>query len=146
MKLHPSVCWSHPASQACPPPPPSQLMHVNMHAHANVDSQLLKPEPGVLMFDRSFGTYDWNYPWDMCGSVYRRRDVATMFRAIGSVARRKELKGGDGDADVTELTCRRGFNSVNPNTLESYGHEVARLATAKEYSMSTSPSDLGVMK
>uniref|UniRef100_A0A7S1TPH7 Glycosyltransferase 2-like domain-containing protein n=1 Tax=Phaeomonas parva TaxID=124430 RepID=A0A7S1TPH7_9STRA len=58
------------------------------------------------------GTLDWSYPWDLCGAVYRRADVAAL------VARMQDAHGPGA--------------LRNPNTLEEYGNRVLRRDEAGE--------------
>ena len=40
-------------------------------AQKNVKVPTLHKDSTFMIFDRSEGTMDWNYPWDLAGSVYR---------------------------------------------------------------------------
>ena len=75
LRLSPCVSWSHAASKACAPPsfelPPSAVGGT----------------PGdVLFFDRRGAAGDWNYPWDLCGGLYRAEDAAAILGAVGDAA------------------------------------------------------------
>eukprot|EP00939_MAST-03C_sp_MAST-3C-sp1_P002620 g2620.t1 len=95
LKMHKHVTYCHPANKDLVIPP-------------------LRKDPGssFLKFERASGSFDWNYPWDLAGSVYRHADVMRMIRAIES---RFGTRG-----------------TSHPNRLEASGHRCALLdATAK---------------
>ena len=54
----------------------------------------------LLLFDRSSGEYDWNYPWELSASIYRLEAVKEALQAIrkefGQDAARQLSKGGLG--------------------------------------------------
>jgi len=62
--LHPSVSFSHPANQAARRP-------------------LFSLESSVgCIFRPSSGTKDWNYPFNLCGGLYRLADVHEILKEI----------------------------------------------------------------
>jgi len=93
LKLCPSITFCHPAQK-----------------DAKVPS-LSKDDGGFLIFDRSEGTMDWNYPWDLAGSVYRTSDVNIMFRMLNSMY---------------------GSSACNhPNRLEAAGDKICKQVTTQ---------------
>ena len=75
LKLHPNVSYCHPADAEAVRPN-LRSVEVSFDYMSELYSCI------VMEFDRSEGTFDWCYPWDLCGSVYRRRDVIRMVKAL----------------------------------------------------------------
>ena len=55
-------------------PPPIGLLATQ--AIIKTNEQMLSKN--FMIFDRSEGTMDWNYPWDLAGSVYRTWSVTSL--------------------------------------------------------------------
>lgn len=66
LKLSPCIDYCHPAQK-------------------NAKLPTLQKDSTFMIFDRSEGTMDWDYPWDLAGSVYRTSDVIMMFRVLKSM-------------------------------------------------------------
>ena len=93
-KLHPNISYCHPATQSSAAPRTFQRVRGTQ----------------LLIYDRrtSGCTMDWNYPWDLCCSLYRSMDVVQMLAAM------KDQDGtGGGNGDGKGLT--------HPNLLEVEG-------------------------
>ena len=74
LKLHPAVTYSHPADKVVDPPPFRER------------SNRTKADGGggggsSLTFERSLGTGDWNYPWDLAWCARGAR-VAALRKTI----------------------------------------------------------------
>jgi len=54
----------------------------------------------VLQFELGCGPGDWNYPWDLCGSLYRTGDACSVVHLI------HERFGGSGGGLVYGCVCR----------------------------------------
>lgn len=80
------------------------------YAHPNNKFMRLPPfrKAGkeLLVFERSKGEYDWNYPWELSGSLYRLESVLEVLEAV-----RKHFGAGAVD---------------HPNHLEGYGVRLAK--------------------
>ena len=72
-RLHPSICYSHTAGQSLYPLPPFKIYP------SEINGQV-----AILMYEREKGNLDWNYPWELCSSVYRTEVVQSMINRIGS--------------------------------------------------------------
>ena len=97
-KLHPAISYCHPAKKSSVVPRTFQRV---------IGTRL-------LLYDRSGCTLDWNYPWDLCCTTYRSKDVYACLEQLS-----KEGKGGE----------REGIGLTHPNLLESEG---ARLMSRDE--------------
>eukprot|EP00949_MAST-11_sp_MAST-11-sp1_P005415 g5415.t1 len=86
LKLHPGISMSHPSGYSVVKIPDLRLVSGNS-----------------IIFQRSEGSQDFNYPFDLCGSIYYRSDVERVLRAIHA-----KTKGG----------------ASHPNLLESNGIRV----------------------
>jgi hypothetical protein len=64
VKMHPAVTYSHPADKVVDPPP---FRDYNVDRAAVASHRAARG--GSLTFERSLGTGDWNYPWDLAGCV-----------------------------------------------------------------------------
>ena len=73
-KLHPAVSYCHPAKKNSVVPRTFQRV---------IGTRL-------LLYDRSGCTLDWNYPWDLCCTTYRSKDVYACLEQLS-----KEGKGGE---------------------------------------------------
>ena len=100
-KLHPNISYCHPADKQSIPPRTFQRV-------VGTD---------VLVYDRlhSGCTSDWNYPWDLCCTMYRSIDVVTMLAAM-------------------KKTKRGMLGLTHPNLFESEG---ARLMSSSSPESST---------
>ena len=78
---------------------------------------------GCLRFVRSEGSLDWDYPWDLCCSLYRPKDASTIIAAIVE---------------------RHGFSGLDhPNRLEANGAALIRQLEsqqAKKTGLAVDPS------
>jgi hypothetical protein len=108
-KLHPGVTFNHPASAHCKLPtlylmPPVPRGACPTHGADGADPASGCPTasavchcgpggtpggapttPGSLVFRVGDGTLDWDYPWDLCGSVYRAGDVQAVLSELERV-------------------------------------------------------------
>merc|ERR1712166_443407 len=64
MMLHPKLSFCHPQGKASSPP---TLMPVDSHS---------------VSWIRMMGQLEWNYPWDLSSTVYRKQDVVQMLDTI----------------------------------------------------------------
>ncbi|TYZ65589.1 hypothetical protein PybrP1_000555 [[Pythium] brassicae (nom. inval.)] len=105
VKLAPSIWRSHLTSSPMLPLPAMYTV-VRRHARAATSpSAAPEPlEPAFHVFEPARGTLDWNYPWELSGSVYLRSTVEQVVAAI-------RAKFGN-----------EGLN--HPNHLELRGHQV----------------------
>ena len=71
-KLCPRVEYAHPNDKFMRVPP---LSHATPPSLSGASSQL-------LLFERSNGEYDWNYPWELSASLYRLEAVKETLQAI----------------------------------------------------------------
>lgn len=94
LKLHPGIIYSHSASKALFPP---KLVAV---ADAGLSGSGVS-EP-ILSFSLATGSGDWRYPFDLCGSVYRSKTIATFLASF----------------KAAEMAVS------NPNKLEFFGNKV----------------------
>ena len=67
LKLDPNICFCQPANKV---------------AHQPQFSSPYPLEDGLLIFQGGEGSEDWNYPWDLCCSIYRRETVSIIFSEI----------------------------------------------------------------
>ncbi len=68
LKLHPGIWYSHPASTPCPPPP--------LHLESK----------GFLSWTYSQGRVDYNYPFDLCSTIYRSRDALSIISSLSDIS------------------------------------------------------------
>ncbi|DAZ98908.1 TPA: hypothetical protein N0F65_001347 [Lagenidium giganteum] len=102
LKLAPSLWRSHMTNQAMLPLPSMQL-----HASGTDWTDQADTKDGMmLLFDPAKGVLDWNYPWDLSGSLYQRRLVVHVVKQIQLL---------HGPAGVR-----------NPNYLELRGHQIVQ--------------------
>lgn len=62
MKLYPGICYSHTNNK---------LVSIPKFTHVENQTKYLK-------FRRSETQYDWNYPFDFCGSIYRLNSIISI--------------------------------------------------------------------
>ena len=91
LKLHPGIVYSHPATAVCFPP--------RLQYHAGAEG---RPTSFLSSLIQS-GRKDWGYAFDLCGSLYRLKDVEMI------------LDQAKSDSDF-----------ANPNILEVFGNLVFR--------------------
>ena len=60
----------------------------------------------LVLFEAGKGTHDWNYPFDLCGTLYRSRTIRALIAQLDSSRLR------------------------HPNTLESAGQDAFRAVHA----------------
>eukprot|EP00931_Biecheleriopsis_adriatica_P047570 TRINITY_DN27429_c0_g1_i1.p1 TRINITY_DN27429_c0_g1~~TRINITY_DN27429_c0_g1_i1.p1 ORF type:complete len:775 (-),score=157.19 TRINITY_DN27429_c0_g1_i1:56-2380(-) len=96
-KLSPRVEYAHPNDKFMRIPPLSSCSSSAL----SMDSLLEKATSELLIYERSRGEYDWNYPWELSASVYRLADVQEALDAV---------------------RCHFGREAADhPNRLEGYG-------------------------
>lgn len=108
VKLAPSIWRSHLANKPMLPLPPMQTV-VTRRKCENGDASGVVVVPFEIayhVFDPARGTLDWNYPWELSGSVYLR---STVERVV---------------ADIQAQFGKKGIN--HPNHLELRGHQVVQ--------------------
>ena len=91
-KLHPGICFSHTRSEMSVVPTLTQSSGTNV--------------PLVFSYELADTNGEWHYPFDLCGSLYRRLDVLTI------------LETACGRADLGKDSFR------NPNLLEKTGNQI----------------------
>lgn len=67
LRLSPGISYSHPAQQ-----------HIRQPKLVP-----LQPGPFLCVFRPSSGTKDWDYPFDLCGSMYRKEDMQILCEILG---------------------------------------------------------------
>ena len=95
LKLNPNVTYCHPKNAKAARP--TFFTSLN---------QTFENTINLAFFDRSEGTADWNYPFDLCCSIYRRTHIAAIMERI-------EAKFG-----------KKGYS--HPNLLEVNGNKVLK--------------------
>lgn len=119
VKLNPRVEYAHPNDKFMKVP---KFQSFASDEFAKCSSQndsdgRLGTEPELLVYKRSQGEYDWNYPWELSASIYRLADVREMLDRI------------------REHFGESGVN--HPNRLEGYG---VRLFKQEKVKASTNTS------
>lgn len=74
------MVYSHPSGKVCRPPP---LLVKELSSGCDKTVR-------YLSYRLSSGCFDWNYPFDLCASIYRLQDVSTL---IDLISQREELTG-----------------------------------------------------
>ena len=88
----------------------------------------------MLQFELGCGPGDWNYPWDLCGSLYRTGDACSVVRLIHE--RFRESGGG--------LACGRVCRGSVPNRNQCVDVQaLARLIVWKPWVLSW-PHEKGI--
>ena len=77
LKMGAHVWFSHPASAIARAP----TLHGVGRAHPGA-STWARWDDAAMAFALRQGSYDWNYPWDLCGSVYRAGGVVALLTAL----------------------------------------------------------------
>ncbi|CAM9757082.1 unnamed protein product [Chrysoparadoxa australica] len=117
-KLHPGVTFSHPASATCRVPSfmrgGKSIEPVELVTSTNASPW------SALLFRRSEGILDWDYPWDLTGGICTLDTVEAVLDGIE----------------------QRGMPCSNPNELELSGHTLLTDAGSPALSctMELSPS------
>ena len=101
LKLHPHVTFCHPANK------PSKVPPFQVYWSDELGE-------GILTFHRHEGTVDWNYPWDMCCSMYRGNEVVLMLDAI------EEAFGKDGISHPNKLEANGALISTKSEAMSKY--------------------------
>ena len=71
MKLHCGIIYSHPSSKICLPP--------TLFAYESIiKNKIVK----YLSYNLSFSNADWDYPFDLCASIYRLSDIESIISII----------------------------------------------------------------
>ena len=95
LKLHPSICYSHTTSSSMMPLP----------TFASLSTSFLEYND-ILMYDPATGMVDWDYPWELCSSIYR---IGTVREVVHRIIREF------GEAGIS-----------HPNLLEARGNDVVK--------------------
>lgn len=121
--LHKHVSWCHPADKAAQQPP---LMAVPggaaaaEPAPASGEAKVSQAEAGeggsrLVKFVRMLGSKDWNYPFTLCGGLYRTADLRTILQEAqradpkaASHPNTLELRGNQALA-ASQLQFARGY-------------------------------------
>jgi len=80
LRLYPNITYCHPADAHTKIPESTMI-----YPHGKTESQ-----NGVLKFNRFDGTYDWNYPFELCATILRKEDVISIMEMI------EKLNGREG--------------------------------------------------
>lgn len=112
VKLAPSIWRSHLTNKPMLPLPPMQTIVRHSGAptvtttggNSAIATAAVPTKMTFHVFDPARGTLDWNYPWELSGSVYLRSTVEEI---------------------VAEILATFGTKGINhPNHLELRGHQV----------------------
>jgi len=79
-RLHPGISFCQTRNEPCPPP--REEMEFVAHTCQS------EADLGAFVFDRKIGGFDWSYPFDLSGGVYRLGDFRAILEFI-----QKEGKG-----------------------------------------------------
>jgi len=84
LRLSPNITYCHPAdsfsrlpnftSVSCPCPP-----------NSTPSEPCLTPNNNILLYNRFEGTNDWNYPFELCATLMRKRDVIETLETIEQI-------------------------------------------------------------
>ncbi|KAF1326751.1 putative Glycosyll transferase family 2, partial [Globisporangium splendens] len=114
VKLAPSIWRSHLTNKPMLPLPP---MHTVVKPRSIDGKATIETQPTTMPFKLAYhvfnparGCLDWNYPWELSGSVYLHSTVQRV---------------------VTEIQAAFGKQGINhPNHLELRGHQIVQKWTA----------------
>ena len=105
-------------------------------AQKNVKVPTLHKDSTFMIFDRSEGTMDWNYPWDLAGSVYRTWSVTSLKSQEYHAYHKNITPTPTGTSDVLKMF--RVLNSMydmsacnHPNRLEAAGDKISKQVTTQ---------------
>ncbi len=76
----------------------------------------LLPCGELVVFEAGKGTHDWDYPWDLCGTLYR---VSTVQSVVS------RLRGAEPEGAIHPSSLR------HPNAVEAAGQRVFRAIFAE---------------
>jgi hypothetical protein len=76
----------------------------------------LLPCGELVAFEAGKGTHDWDYPWDLCGTLYRASTVRSVLR---------RLRSAEPDSAIHPPSLR------HPNALEAAGQSAFRAVFAE---------------
>ena len=76
-RLHPGISFCQTRNMPCPPP----REEMNFVAHA-CEAETTDFGLGAFVFDRKIGVFDWSYPFDLSGGIYRLGDVRAILEWI----------------------------------------------------------------
>ena len=130
LKLSPAITYCHTSDCLVTVPPLYRVRHRTKSEHR--DSKHGSRHVGVghggdlLLFDRKTGTGDWNYPWDLCCSMYRRVDALAVLQLI-------DHEFGPG-------------HYGHPNHLEANGHRALTRSVARSEQRRREGSTMGPNK
>ena len=82
LKLGAHVWYCHPANTLLRPPRLPLLGIESEIGSSCPRAHGLRWDDAVIAFSLHESSGDWNYPWDMCGTVYRTPQAATMLDCI----------------------------------------------------------------
>lgn len=103
VKLAPSIWRSHMTNQPMLPLPPMTTVMRRSGDRESTTAATVPLVPAYHIFEPARGTLDWNYPWELSGSVYTRASVERI---------------------VTAIQATNGTDGINhPNHLELRGHQ-----------------------
>ena len=139
LKLHPGICWCHPADKRATVPSLQSLRFPvaagELQARGAPDAPVQQYSEPVLCFDVGGGgsgndvrgTHDWAYPWELCGTVYRQADAQAMLAALAAQA----------TAATALATSVRGTATAadplsHPNLLEASGAKLLQGGTTAD--------------
>ena len=139
LKLHPGICWCHPADKRATVPSLQSLRFPvaagELQARGAPDAPVQQYSEPVLCFDVGGGgsgndvrgTHDWVYPWELCGTVYRQADAQAMLAALAAQA----------TAATALATSVRGTATAadplsHPNLLEASGAKLLQGGTTAD--------------
>lgn len=88
LNLHPNVNFCHPSNKKAVCPSDIRKYKINGVQFSEKDSLAIHS----MIFRRILGTQDWNYPWNLCGGIYRGSDALEI---IQNVEKTKGIKGID---------------------------------------------------
>lgn len=112
VKLAPSIWRSHLTNKPMLPLPHMQTVVARRKGDSGdlTNVAVVPFEMAYHVFDPARGTLDWNYPWELSGSMYLRSTVERV---------------------VAEIQVQFGKEGINhPNHLELRGHQVVQRWTA----------------
>lgn len=104
LKLHPGIIYSHAANKHCLPPVLKPIRRLNSTGE---DVEFCK-------FELAGGKVDWRYPFDLCASLYRSRDIHRLIQYF----------------DQQHMS----ISNQNPNRLETFGNQVFWKLSSREWS------------
>jgi hypothetical protein len=102
LKLHSGVYYSHPMAKSCLPPSLT-CVNYNTTSTTSFSDCILEFTPS------SYLSCDWNYPFDLCGGLYRVSDALNIVNHLTATTESERL---------SEINS----SLLNPNTFEVHGN------------------------